>query len=56
MIRVVTYIGSVQWRVVFQRRTASSYYTSQIGLLKELGYVGNMLLSGFPGCPAGGAI
>jgi len=35
--------------------TLFGYYTSQIGLLKELGYVGNAVMSGFPGCPAGGA-
>ena len=28
------------------------YYTSQIGLLKELGYMGNAVRPGFPGCPA----
>ena len=33
--------------------TLFGYYTSQVGLLKELGYVGNTVLSGFPGCPAG---
>ena len=27
------------------------YYTSQIGLIKELGYMGNAVMSGFPGCP-----
>jgi hypothetical protein len=26
------------------------YYTSEIGLLKELGYKGNQALAGFPGC------
>jgi hypothetical protein len=36
--------------------TLVGYYTSQVGLLKELGYVGNAVLSGFPGCPAGGSL
>jgi len=35
--------------------TLFGYYTSQVGLVKELGYMGNAALSGFPGCPAGDA-
>jgi gluconate 2-dehydrogenase gamma chain len=31
--------------------TLFGYYTSQIGLVKELGYMGNAVLPGFPGCP-----
>jgi hypothetical protein len=30
--------------------TLFGYYTSQVGLLKELGYMGNAVQSGFPGC------
>jgi gluconate 2-dehydrogenase subunit 3-like protein len=30
--------------------TADGYYTSQIGLVRELGYKGNTALSSFPGC------
>jgi len=32
--------------------TLHGYYTSQIGLVKELGYKGNAALADFPGCPA----
>ena len=31
--------------------TLFGYYTSQIGLIKELGYMGNAVMPGFPGCP-----
>ena len=31
--------------------TADGYYTSQPGLLDELGYKGNHALPSFPGCP-----
>ena len=41
--------------VAMKSATLFGYYTSQIGLLKELGYVGNTVMSGFTGCPAGGA-
>jgi hypothetical protein len=34
--------------------TLFGYYTSRVGLLKELDYKGNTVLSGFPGCPAPG--
>jgi gluconate 2-dehydrogenase subunit 3-like protein len=30
--------------------TADGYYTSQIGLVQELGYTGNTALPSFPGC------
>ncbi len=30
--------------------TVSGYYTTEIGLLKELGYKGNEVLASFPGC------
>jgi hypothetical protein len=30
--------------------TADAYYTSQIGLVQELGYKGNTVLASFPGC------
>lgn len=30
--------------------TVASYYTTEIGLLKELGYKGNEVLASFPGC------
>ena len=30
--------------------TADGYYTSQIGLVQELGYKGNTALTSFPGC------
>jgi hypothetical protein len=33
--------------------TLFGYYTSQVGLVKELGYMGNAVLPGFPGCAAG---
>ena len=35
---------------LLKRTTAAGYYTSEIGLLKELGYQGNAYLSEFPGC------
>jgi Gluconate 2-dehydrogenase subunit 3 len=37
-----------------KRATLFGYYTSQIGLVKELGYMGNSVQSGFPGCPSEG--
>ena len=36
--------------------TLFGYYTSQVGLVKELGYMGNAALSAFPGCPAAAVI
>lgn len=31
--------------------TLFGYYTSRIGLVTELGYQGNAVMPGFPGCP-----
>src|SRR5436190_906869 len=31
--------------------TADGYYTSQVGLVRELGYAGNTAMEKFPGCP-----
>jgi glucoside 3-dehydrogenase (cytochrome c) hitch-hiker subunit len=36
--------------VDLKRQTAAGYYSTEVGLLKELGYVGNVALSEFPGC------
>jgi hypothetical protein len=36
--------------VQLKRSTAAGYYSSEIGLLKELGYKGNDVLDEFPGC------
>ena len=33
-----------------KQMTISGYYTSEIGLLKELGYKGNQAIAEFPGC------
>jgi gluconate 2-dehydrogenase gamma chain len=35
---------------MFKSMTADGYYTSQIGLVQELGYKGNTALPSFPGC------
>lgn len=35
-----------------QKMTIAGYYTSKIGLIDELGYQGNQVLSAFPGCAA----
>ena len=35
---------------MLKRQTVAGYYTTEIGLLKELGYIGNTALSDFPGC------
>lgn len=35
-----------------KKLTISAYYSSEIGLLKELGYKGNQVLSEFPSCAA----
>lgn len=37
--------------VDMKKLTLFAYYRSEIGLLKELGYKGNAVLDGFPGCP-----
>jgi hypothetical protein len=36
--------------VDLKRLTVSGYYTTEIGLLRELGYQGNQALASFPGC------
>lgn len=36
--------------VVLKSRTVDAYYTSEIGLVKELRYQGNTYLQDFPGC------
>jgi hypothetical protein len=36
--------------VAMKRMTLVAYYTSQIGLLRELGYRGNQVRASFPGC------
>jgi gluconate 2-dehydrogenase gamma chain len=36
--------------VEIKRSTAAGYYTSEIGVLKELGFKGNDVLKEFPGC------
>ena len=33
-----------------KKATLFGYYTSQTGLIEELGYKGNAVLNGFPGC------
>ena len=38
--------------VEMKKLTIFAYYSSEIGLLKELGYKGNQALSEFPGCTA----
>jgi len=41
---------NVQFFALIKKLTADGYYTSKIGLIDELGYTGNTVLSGFPGC------
>lgn len=36
--------------VAMKKMTLAGYYTSQIGLLRELGYRGNQVRGSFPGC------
>ncbi|MCI0625228.1 MAG: gluconate 2-dehydrogenase subunit 3 family protein [Acidobacteria bacterium] len=36
--------------VEMKKKTLFGYYTSEVGLLRELGYQGNTVLSEFPGC------
>jgi hypothetical protein len=40
----------VQFFQVLKSLTADGYYTSQIGLMKELGYSGNTAMAEFPTC------
>ena len=37
-----------------KKATLFGYYTSQVGLIQELEYKGNAMLSSFPGCTHGG--
>ena len=41
---------SVQAFALIKRLTADGYYTSRIGLIDELGYKGNAVLSSYPDC------
>ena len=41
---------SVQFFHLIKNLTADGYYTSQIGLIKELGYSGNTAMAEFPTC------
>lgn len=43
------YVRSVQFFSLIKNLTADGYYTSQVGLMKELGYKNSMLPS-YPGC------
>jgi hypothetical protein len=36
--------------VALKQMTVDGYYTSEIGIHQDLGYVGNTYLSAFPGC------
>ncbi|HXG32897.1 MAG TPA: gluconate 2-dehydrogenase subunit 3 family protein [Bryobacteraceae bacterium] len=36
--------------VTMKRMTLAAYYTSEIGLIRELGYRGNQVRGSFPGC------
>jgi hypothetical protein len=41
---------NVQFFALIKKLTADGYYTSKIGLIDELGYTGNTVLSSFAGC------
>lgn len=41
---------NVQFFALIKKLTADGYYTSKTGLIDELGYTGNTVLSSFPGC------
>ena len=41
---------NVRFFALIKKLTADGYYTSKTGLIDELGYQGNMVLSSFPGC------
>ena len=41
---------NVQFFALMKALTTDGYYTSRAGLIQELGYKGNMVLSDFPGC------
>jgi hypothetical protein len=42
--------ASDKFFVLMKNMTADGYYTSQIGLVQELGYKGNTVLASFPEC------
>jgi hypothetical protein len=44
--------GAEMFFMEMKKFTIFAYYTSEIGLLKELGYKGNQALAEFPGCAA----
>ena len=41
---------NVQFFALIKKLTADGYYTSKTGLINELGYTGNKVLSSFEGC------
>jgi gluconate 2-dehydrogenase gamma chain len=41
---------NVQFFALIKKLTADGYYTSKTGLIDELGYTGNTVLSSFTGC------
>jgi hypothetical protein len=41
---------NVQFFALMKRLTADGYYTSKIGLIEDLGYKGNTVHDGYPGC------
>jgi len=41
---------NIQFFSLLKNLTADGYYTSQIGLMDELGYKGNMALAAYPDC------
>ncbi len=41
---------NVQFFALVKRLTADGYYTSKIGLIEDLGYKGNTVRDGYPGC------
>lgn len=41
---------NVQFFALIKRLTADGYYTSRTGLMDELGYKGNTVRDGYPGC------
>ena len=44
-------VRAVQFFGLIKSLTSDGYYTSQPGLIEELGYKGNHALPSFPGCP-----
>jgi gluconate 2-dehydrogenase gamma chain len=43
-------VQPVQFFRLIKNLTADGYYTSRVGLLAELGYIGNTAMAAFPGC------